>query len=67
MGFPKGADIKPPGESLSSSGGFLIGSIAIAEGCIPDSFLSTQGVENENLKVAGETLEINVHIWNSHC
>jgi hypothetical protein len=58
--------MKPPEESLSSSGGFFIKGIAIAEGCISDSFLPTQGVENENLKVAGETLEIKVHIQNSH-
>jgi hypothetical protein len=54
--------MKPPEESLSSPGGFFIGGIAITEGCIPSSFLSTQRDENENLKVAGSTLEIKVHI-----
>jgi hypothetical protein len=44
MGDSKGANMKPPEETLSSSGGFFIRGIAIAEDCIQGSFLSTQGV-----------------------
>jgi len=62
MGFPESADMKPPEESLSFSGGFFVGNITIAEGCIPDFFLSTQGVGNEKMEAEGEILEIKVHI-----
>lgn len=63
MDFPEGADMKPPEESLSSSGGFFIWGYRYHEVCIPGSFLTNQGVENEKIKFEDATLKIKEHIY----